>query len=71
MIGNAMDATVLVAQRAVDEFRDKRLEVGGVSPLALRLATLPIPNLVTALRAALVPRSRPPRRSGSCSCPPR
>ncbi len=56
MIGNAMTATVLVAQRAIDELRDERLEVETRIALGHTARHAARPYLTVALRAALVPQ---------------
>lgn len=56
MVGNAMNAIVLVSRRAVDELRDKRLEVEARLALGQSSREAARPIMVTALRTALIPQ---------------
>ncbi len=64
MIGNAMNATVLVARRSVDELRDKRLEVEARLALGHTARHAARPYLTTALRSALTPQVETTRAVG-------
>lgn len=64
MVGNAMNATVLVSQRAVDELRDKRLEVETRVALGHTARRAARPYLMVALRTALVPQIETTRAVG-------
>jgi len=56
MIGNAMNATVLVARRAADEVRDRRAHVEARLALGHSARQAARPHLVTAVRTALIPQ---------------
>ena len=56
MIGNAMNATVLTARRAVEELRDKRSEVEARLALGQASRDAGRPYLAAALRTALIPQ---------------
>lgn len=64
MVGNSMTATVLVAQRLVDELRDKREEVEARLALGLPSALAARPAVRTALRAALTPQIETTKATG-------
>lgn len=56
MIGNSMTATVVVANRTVEELRDKRLEVEARLALAQPSVEAARPYLRSSIRTALIPR---------------
>lgn len=56
MIGNAMNTTVIAARRAVEELRDKRVEVEARLALGHPSRTAARPYLASALRTALIPQ---------------
>lgn len=55
MVGNSMNATVLVARRVVEELRDKRAEVEARLALGQPAAEAARPYVRTAVRTALTP----------------
>ena len=69
MMGNALAATVLVAQRVVEEFRDKRLEIEGRLSLGLPSAVASRPNLRAALRSAVTPQIERTKAVGVIALP--
>lgn len=56
MVGNSMNATVLVARRIVEELRDRREEVEARLALGLSSRQAARPHVRRAVRAALVPQ---------------
>jgi putative ABC transport system permease protein len=64
MIGNSMTATVLVARRLIDEFRDKRAEVEARLALGQPYRKAATPYLRIALRSALSPQIETTKATG-------
>ena len=64
LIGNSMTATVVVSNRIVDEFRDKRGEVEARLALGQPAAKAARPYLRSALRTALTPQIETTKATG-------
>lgn len=64
MIGNAMNASVLVTRRVVEDLRDRRAEVEARIALGHTAREAAHASLVTALRTALIPQIETTRAVG-------